>query len=73
MAPEIVIGEVVLASVCEECGGVGYIKSQWVSITGKHMPFIRNDKCKACFKSSGYVLTDSGYALCAFFELVLGK
>lgn len=73
MAPEIVIGDVLLACVCEMCSGTGMVETGWDCVTEDGMPFTEQVKCTDCFKASGYVLTEDGYAMCAFFELLLGR
>lgn len=70
MPEEIRVGGVLLASVCEKCRGTGWTKTYWTSSKGGDMTLVEEVKCEKCFRSTGWVLTENGYAMCAFIDLI---
>ena len=70
MPEEIRIGGVLFANMCNHCYGMGWKRTEWTSSKGGDMTLVEEVKCEKCFRSTGWVLTENGYAMCAFIELI---
>lgn len=70
MGKEIRIAKVLFATACDGCKGTGWTKTYWASSRGGGMTLVEEVKCEKCFRGTGWVLTENGYAMCAFIELI---